>query len=1246
MLAGLFDEEVTYDIYQNSTSNKKGTNCADSLKEPEMQRGSSNFVGLYNQGATCYMNSSLQILYMTPKFRNLVNSLILCDKIMGNPTEFIPKGQKYNIILCLQKLFSELNILNIKSTSTKELTEAFGWIAGEGREQHDSQEFIRVLLFDVLERILYDTPFNNVINNIYKVNYVSNMKCSHCGNLKKKIESEYVLNLQIKNMKNLKESLYSNFGFEEIIDDYKCEKCEQKVILKKWAKIISLPSYINLGLNRFDYDYNTGERIKLSNKFSFPLEINMKEFCDFEENNINEEDYLYELYGVIVHSGTPYSGHYYAYIRDMTGQGKWELPKKEIIQKSNIQNHNNLSNKEEQEQMQKEEKNNKEEKEQMQKEEKNKNEIIENEEKKKNTSNKKKLYIIEDEDNKKGKKKKKGKKNNNNKNQKISRLKNNSNKNTDKTTNITDFEDPEKDFSIPYENKSLKENWFEFNDTSVTSMPISRLENAFKGKASAYMLFYTKKENSKEKTELLPPPDYLLDFMNDFNQKLEKERIHYEEEKNSFIISIYEEKMFKLNKEEQIISLADGNEKEKNKFIIEKKYKFTDKVSILFDVEKLKNKICYLFYFLNKNEEKFVIIEKQIVKEDIGELTLKDIGFYHYCNIVFCEKESSIFDLNIIKIGKEYEPVCLKFFYNGNIFELKTFGCYNISELKNILEKKIKLKNDSFEISFMSGNKQITLINDAIKDKLTNKEKTIKDLNLEKKNILTIITNDNSSQNQNKDEANIITNNNNNNLISCIVKFEIDESTVEIINISLDKTFYDLYQLINNKYKLNEKEETKEEQENKEQIFNFRLFNEIDNKIIGKESFPKQLKTSPLFVEGDVRLRIELGEIYSENEISLTIIMKSPSEDNKQIEREFICDPQKYTLYQVKKFLLDSFIINTDSKTKEEKEKIYENYLLYRVNLYNLPTKPYKNEKETLSVIGIKERDALYLQNIMEIPKEMAYINIIYSDKETNYYDLLETFEPISFENKKKLELQLPKKTTILQLKSKINDKISPDLLLVRVIGKYNQLERILKNDNYDLKKYNLESPINLFVEELEKPIFTSNNTNNEENKNDNQKNKKGKKTNNKDNKDNEVMIVLMQKNNKEKKYENKKVIYILNDPNIFGTKDLYELCRIHSGWMNISIAKYNRGTYNYDEILEYDESGNSFSLKKGNYFLRDSDWIAIKNLDENDDFKTDFDIQMQEEIKKKKEELKKLKLKEKTGKQHYEKPLRIKLDD
>ena len=1224
MLEGLFDEEVTYDISPVS-SNKKGNNCADSLIEPELKKGQSNFVGLYNQGATCYMNSSLQILYMTPKFRNLINSLILCEKILGNPTDFISQGQKYNIILSLQKLFSELNLLNIKSTKTKELTEAFGWDSNDGRDQHDSQEFIRILLFDILERILYDTPFNNIINNIYKVNYISNMKCDKCGNLKTKIESEYVLNLQIINIKNLRESLYSNFGLEEIIEDYKCEKCKQKVNLKKWSKIISLPNYINFGLNRFTYDYNTFERVKLNNKFEFPLEINMKEFCDINEKDMNEDEFLYELYGVIVHSGTPYSGHYYSYIRDMTGQGKWELTK------NNTNSNVNLN------------KNEQTEKENMEKEEKNKNKNEENNHENNNNISIKSEEINkiseenninennnETNNNKKGKRKNKNKKNN--LNSKIERMKNNSTKNKNKEKEkekiniVTDFEDPEKDFPIPYQNESLKENWFEFNDTSVTSMPISRLEKAFKGKSSAYMLFYTKKE--KEKTSLLPPPDYLKDFMNELNNNLEKERNHYEEEKNSFIVNIYEEKMFKLNKEDQFLSLVNNNEKE-----IERKYKFTDKVSILFEDEKLKNKICLLFYIINKNDEKFVIIEKKILKEEMNEISLKDIGLYHYCNIVFCEKGSEIFDFNIIKIGKEYEIVCLKFFYDGNIFEMKTFGCYTIPELKKLLEKKINLASEKFEICFSSGNKQIILINDVIKNKLNNKEKNIKDLNLEKKNFLSIIAKNNSNSDEKNENSNTCINNINiDNIINCIVKFEDDESTVEIVKISLDKTFSDLYKLIQNKFPI-----VKEKSENN----GFRLFNELDNKIITKESFSKKLSSSPLFVEGDVRLRIEIGEIYAENEISLTIIMKLSNEENKQIEREFICDPKKYTLYQIKKFLLDNFILENSSKSNEEKEKIYENYLLYRVNVYNLPTKPYKNEKDNLSTLGIKERDVLFLQNIMELPNEMGYINVIYSDKETNYYDLMEKFEPISFENKKKLELKLPKKTTVLELKSKINNDISPNLLLVRVIGKYNQLERILKNDNYDLKKYNLESPINLFVEELKDPLF-DNKVNKEENEN-NKKNK-NKKINN--NKDNETMIVLMQRNKKENKYENKKVYYIQNVPNIFGTKELYDLCRIHSSWMNISIAKYNRGTYEYEEIKEFDEDNKSFSLKKGHYFIRDSDWIAIKNTDEEDDFKTEFDIKKQNEIKKKKEEMKKLKLQEKAGRKNYEKPLRIKIDD
>ena len=46
------------------------------------------------------------------------------------------------------------------------------------------------------------------------------------------------------------------------------------------------------------------------------------------------------------------------------------------------------------------------------------------------------------------------------------------------------------------------------------------------------------------------------------------------------------------------------------------------------------------------------------------------------------------------------------------------------------------------------------------------------------------------------------------------------------------------------------------------------------------------------------------------------------------------------------------------------------------------------------------------------------------------------------------------------------------------------------------------------------------------------------------------------------------------------------------------------------------------------NYALRDSDWIAIINLDEENNFVTKYDSEQQNEIKKRKEELKKLKIK------------------
>lgn len=65
-----------------------------------------------------------------------------------------------------------------------------------------------------------------------------------------------------------------------------------------------------MSLCRFALDYTTWERKKINDKYEFDLRMNMKQYSGVEE------DQLYDLFGVIIHRGDAYGGHYHAIIRD------------------------------------------------------------------------------------------------------------------------------------------------------------------------------------------------------------------------------------------------------------------------------------------------------------------------------------------------------------------------------------------------------------------------------------------------------------------------------------------------------------------------------------------------------------------------------------------------------------------------------------------------------------------------------------------------------------------------------------------------------------------------------------------------------------------------------------------------------------------------------------------------------------------------------------------------------------------
>jgi ubiquitin carboxyl-terminal hydrolase 34 len=91
----------------------------------------------------------------------------------------------------------------------------------------------------------------------------------------------------------------------------------------------NLPDNIIFSLKRFEFDLTTLQRSKINDKFNFPNQINMARFTLESLSKPDEEHPLdpFELAGVLVHSGSAETGHYYSYIRlpshEADGKHRW-----------------------------------------------------------------------------------------------------------------------------------------------------------------------------------------------------------------------------------------------------------------------------------------------------------------------------------------------------------------------------------------------------------------------------------------------------------------------------------------------------------------------------------------------------------------------------------------------------------------------------------------------------------------------------------------------------------------------------------------------------------------------------------------------------------------------------------------------------------------------------------------------------------------------------------------------------------
>jgi ubiquitin carboxyl-terminal hydrolase 7 len=274
----------------------------DHSTSTETSRRDTGYIGLRNQGATCYMNSLLQALYHLPAFRRLVYEM------PTNGTEDVRKSIPLNI----QRLFYRMQFSE-NAVSTKALTVSFGWTDRQTVIQHDTQEFCRILI-DRLSAIMQGTPLEGRIAGLFRGISRKYIRCRNVSFESERDEEFYDLSLTVQGCADLQQS-FAQYVKAELLDgdnQYRTDDFGLQDALMG-LEFVELPPILQLHLGRFQYNYDTDALEKINDRFEFPLSIDLTPFI--AKKKAGERVNFYDLYGVLVHAGSVTGGHYYAFLR-------------------------------------------------------------------------------------------------------------------------------------------------------------------------------------------------------------------------------------------------------------------------------------------------------------------------------------------------------------------------------------------------------------------------------------------------------------------------------------------------------------------------------------------------------------------------------------------------------------------------------------------------------------------------------------------------------------------------------------------------------------------------------------------------------------------------------------------------------------------------------------------------------------------------------------------------------------------
>ena len=263
------------------------------------------FSGLKNMGATCYLNSIIQLLFSLSIFKK---NIFEC--------EFKQQNFRKNKIYCFQKLF--YNMLkngeekNKNEIKTDFLMQAFGMKFSDAYIQNDIQEFF-ITLSENMEKDLKDKNIETIFGGKLK----TIIKCTDINYSSEKEDSFSDIQLPTENCKDIYDCLnkFTEKAYLNGENQYETDKFGKQNAIKETFFSI-FPKVLCLQLNRFILKNNSYE--KNNDEIKYYKDLDLSKYY-FKNSKYNENDSKFILHAVIVHKGNIDRGHYKCYIKEENG---------------------------------------------------------------------------------------------------------------------------------------------------------------------------------------------------------------------------------------------------------------------------------------------------------------------------------------------------------------------------------------------------------------------------------------------------------------------------------------------------------------------------------------------------------------------------------------------------------------------------------------------------------------------------------------------------------------------------------------------------------------------------------------------------------------------------------------------------------------------------------------------------------------------------------------------------------------